>query len=131
MKTINNYLDDLKAKSGSDNKAAELTGIDRTTIANARKRGQISDETAIKIADALGIERAELLIAATIARSHGEVKTAWEKFSKVSGVAASFLVVCLLNGGEIKTNKPSMEEMTTIQLPIICIMRSFMASAQY
>jgi hypothetical protein len=83
MKTINCYLDDLKEKTGSDQASAKMLGIDRSSISNARKRGQIGDETAIKIADLLGVEREEVLIAAAIARSkEGEVKETWVKFAK-------------------------------------------------
>ena len=53
-----------------------------------RSRGKMSDETAIKMADILGIDRNEVLIAAAIARSHGEVKTAWESMAKMAGITA-------------------------------------------
>ena len=96
MKTIIEYLDDLKEKTGSDNKTAIALNIERTTISNIRKRGQMSDETAIKVADLLKIEKTEVLLAATIARSHGEVKTAWENIYKLSGLASG-----VVTGGTI------------------------------
>jgi len=99
MKTIVNYLDDLKAKYGSDNKAAKALNIARETISVVRKRGQLGDEMAIKIADALEIDRTEILIAAAIARSNSEeVKHAWENISKLSGIAASVVFACNLVG---------------------------------
>lgn len=45
MKTPVNYLDDLKAKTGSDYMTAKKSGIDKTTISSIRKRGQMSDRT--------------------------------------------------------------------------------------
>lgn len=97
MKTITQYLDDLKEKFGSDNKAAKALNIARETISVVRKRGQLGDELAIKIADALEIDRKELLIAAAIARSEGEVKKSWENISKLSGIAASVVLSCILS----------------------------------
>ncbi|MDP3876515.1 MAG: hypothetical protein Q8Q50_05995 [Methylobacter sp.] len=82
MKTILNYLDDLKEKNGSDYKTAKLLNITRESVSQIRKRGTVADETAIKIADILKIERTEVLIAAAMARSEGEVKNAWEDVSK-------------------------------------------------
>ncbi len=93
MKSINEYLDELKELTGSDYKSAKELNIDRSTIANIRSRNLISDETALKVADHLKIDRKELLIAAAIARSSGEVKKAWEIISRVSGIAASLFVI--------------------------------------
>lgn len=97
MKTIIEYLDDLKEKYGSDNKAAQAINIARETISVVRKRGQMGDELAIKIADGLGIDRSEVLIAAAIARSEGEVKKSWENISKLTGIAACIAIACVLN----------------------------------
>lgn len=88
MKTINNYFDEAKQKLGSDYKISQAFNVKPSVITMMKKRGQVSDETAIKIADLLEIDRAEVLLAASIARSSGEVKKAWEKISKLSGIAA-------------------------------------------
>jgi hypothetical protein len=96
MKTINEYLDDLKEKSGSDNKSAKLLKMTNTAISHIRRRGQLGEETAIKIADLLGIDRSEILIAAAIARSEGEVKQAWLKTANKIGHAATMIM--MLNG---------------------------------
>lgn len=103
MKTIIDYLDDLKGKNGSDYKTAKLMKTGQTTISNIRSRNQCGDETAIKIADLLGIDRNEVLIAAAIARSEGEVKKTWEKISKMSGIAATVLIACIAtnNAGDL------------------------------
>jgi hypothetical protein len=97
MKTIIEYLDECKEKTGSDYKSAKLMNIDRMTISSIRKRGQMSDETAVKVADLLGVPREEVLIAAAIARSEGEVKDSWVKLYKnVSRAAVVILAVSLL-----------------------------------
>lgn len=96
MKTIVSYLDDLKEKNGSDYKTAKLMKTGQTTISNIRTRNQCGDETAIKIADLLGIDRNEVLIAAAIARSHGEVKKSWESISKMTGIAASIALASVM-----------------------------------
>lgn len=92
MKNLIDYLDDLKNKSGSDYASAKILGIGRPSLSTIRKRGQMADETAIKLAEALEIDKSELLIAASIARSSGEVKTIWENLSKKVGIAASILI---------------------------------------
>jgi len=96
MKTIIDYLDDLKEKNGSDYRTAKLLNIDKSTISNIRSRGQTGDETAIKMADLLGVDRTEVLIAAAIARSEGEVKKSWENISKHMGIAASVTLASAL-----------------------------------
>jgi hypothetical protein len=97
MKTLINYLDDLKEKSGSDYKAAKMLKTNQSTIGMIRTRNKCGDETAIKIADLLGVERDEVLIAAAIARSQGEVKAAWENVYKHIGTAATVMMIALLN----------------------------------
>jgi len=120
MKTIIDYLDDLKAKFGSDNKAANALNIARERISQVRKRGQLGYETAIKIADALEISRDEVLIAAAIARSEGEVKKSWENISKHMGIAASFALASTLALGN------SSVALESIQLPSMYIMLNIM-----
>jgi len=82
MKTIIEYIDDLKEKNGSDYKTAQLLNISKESVSQIRKRGTVADETAIKMADLLGIDEAELLISAAVARSGGRTRTAWERISK-------------------------------------------------
>lgn len=95
MKSINEYFDDLKSKTGSDYATAKALGLNKVTISSARRRGQISDETAIAMADLLGIDQDEMLIAAAIARSEGATKTAWINHAKRFGIAASLAAYTL------------------------------------
>lgn len=120
MKTILNYLDDLKEKNGSDYKTAKLLEITRESVSGIRKRGTVADETAIKMADLLGIDRSEVLIAAAIARSDGEVKKSWENISRLSGIAASVLMACILTSNKAETAGVSSVNHTGI----VYIMRS-------
>lgn len=96
MKTILNYLDDLKEKNGSDYRTAKLLGITKESVSQARRRATVADETAIKMAKLLEIDESEVLIAAAIARSNGAVKTAWENISKRAGIAASLGMLGLI-----------------------------------
>ena len=86
MKDITEYLDLLKEITGSDYQTAIQMLCDRSVISNMRKRNRIDDDNAIKMADLLGIDRCELLMAATIARSSDEVKDVWEQISKRAGI---------------------------------------------
>lgn len=82
MRTPSQYFDLLKEKTGSDYRTAKELGFNVSTISMIRKRELMSDETALKVADYLGLDRSELLIAAAMARSEGETKNAW---SEVAG----------------------------------------------
>lgn len=120
MKKIIEYIDDLKEKNGSDYRTAKLLEVAKETISQIRKRGTVADETAIKMADLLGIDRSEVLIAAAIARSEGEVKKSWENISRLSGIAASVIVACILTSNDAKAGVISNVDHTGV----IYIMRS-------
>jgi len=92
MKSVTNLMDELKKKFGSDYAVSKDLGFDRSAISQIRKTGQCSDETAIKIANALGMDEAEVLLIATMARSKGNVKTAWEKCARIAGYSACFSI---------------------------------------
>lgn len=120
MKTITEYLDELKELTGSDYKSAKELKIDRSTIANIRSRNLISDETAVKVADYLKIDRAELLIAAAIARSNGEIKSAWEKISKAAGIAAAIALSTSIATTPMDTRQTTELSGFTYQVCILC-----------
>jgi plasmid maintenance system antidote protein VapI len=121
MKTVIDYLNDLKEKLGSDYRTAKLMEVDKTTISNIRRRGLMSDETAIKVADLLGIAREEVLISAAIARSEGEVKTTWEKLGRNIRRAALILLTIGISSYE---SKAYADIGLNKDLPVIYIMRS-------
>jgi hypothetical protein len=97
MKTVLNYLDDLKKKTGSDYASAKALNVTKSAISQMRSRGQIADDTAVNIARLLELEEGEVLFAAAIARSEGEVKQAWIRTSRRGGIAASIGAIMLLN----------------------------------
>ena len=86
MKEITEYLDMLKEKTGSDYQTAIQMRCDRAVISKIRKRNRIDDNNAIRMAELLEIDKCELLLAATIARSSDEVKDVWEQISKRAGI---------------------------------------------
>jgi len=126
MKTVNQYFDDLKDKTGSDYATAKALGIGKSSLSMIRTRKQMADETAIKVAELLEIDPSEVLLAAAMARSEGNVKTAWRELAKKAGIAANVLLfVGLASGiGEYRSGGlyPHNE-------PIIYIMRSYMKEA--
>lgn len=99
MKSIICYLDELKEKAGSDYKAAQMLGISKVSVSQIRKRGSMADETAIKLAELIGVDQDEVLLSATLARSDGAVKTAWERISRRAGIAASVALALIMTSG--------------------------------
>lgn len=84
MKELMSYLNDLERKYGGSNKAAKMLGVSKSAVSHMKTRKQMADETALKMAELLEIEPSEILLAATIARSEGNVKKEWEKISRMS-----------------------------------------------
>jgi len=93
MKTIKQYVDDLKEIYGSDYATAKELGIRKECVSIIRKNSRVSDETAVKMAKALGINADEILIAAAIERSKGDVKSAWENVSKKAGIKSNVFLL--------------------------------------
>jgi hypothetical protein len=86
MKNIENYLDDLKGMTGSDYQSAIALKVDRSVISKMRSRSAISDENAVKLAELIGVDAGEVLLAAALARSKGAVKDAWQSVGKRAGI---------------------------------------------
>lgn len=103
MKSIIYYLDKLRDETGSDYKAAQLLEISKVSVSQIRKRGSMSDETALKLAELLKEDQAEVLLAAAMARSEGKVKTAWESIGKRAGIAAMLALGLVVSMPMIKS----------------------------
>jgi len=101
MKNIEKYLDELKEITGSDYQTAKKMGVGKSVISQIRTRKAVSDENAVKMAELLGIDPAEVLIAAAMARSEGAVKAAWESVGKRAGIAASLIMAAMLSNSQI------------------------------
>ncbi len=116
MKTPKDYLDDLKAKYGSDYETAKKLETRQTTISSIRKRDAMSDEVAIKVANLLGIEEDEVLISAAIARNEGPAKLAWINHAKKIGIAASLAFFAVSNGKESNANtlRPGLPDLESV-----------------
>jgi len=90
MKTIENYLNELRDKLGSDYAIAKALGITKQSISVIRKGGGVKDETAIKMARLLEVDELEVMLAAVASRSEGEIKEKWISASKRLGMETQF-----------------------------------------
>ena len=84
MKTISEYLDDAKRKTGSDGKTAELLQVSRQAVSNYRKRESMGAEQAAILAEFLGVDFKAVVAACEVGRDPSR----WEFWSKrVAGFA--------------------------------------------
>ena len=101
MKTTNEYLDEVKTKHSlrSDYALAIKLGTGTSLIVNYRKNnGHFSDTMAVKVAELLGIDPAEVLASANAERSKcPAAKSAWERMARSfsAGAMAIFIGVSL------------------------------------
>jgi len=102
MKTTADYIDALRVKFNldSDFKAMNMLGVKhRQQVSEWRKlHSAFGEELSIKVADALEIDRAEVLLAMQVQKeSNTEIKKLWERIATLSmGVAAALLVAFAL-----------------------------------
>ena len=105
MKTMADYISELLEKHGIDTddrgwqkQAAHLIGISEPTM-SAHQHGRAvdwSEKSAIKIADELGVSRAEVLLCAQMERAKDEdVRKAWEAARRKLGSAAAGLMLAV------------------------------------
>lgn len=86
----------------SDNELAQLLGITRQSINGIKKGGGISDEITIKIAEITKRDLAEVLLIREIQGEQNEkIRKAWEKISRLSGIAASVILAVLITAQNI------------------------------
>lgn len=101
MKTCIDYLDAVKAKKhfSSDYQLAKFLGETQSRLSNYRHRNTaFDDEMAFKVAQVLGIDPVEIIIAANLQRAkRPEQKEFWQRMSKQLGawLAAAALGVAL------------------------------------
>lgn len=94
MKTTADYLDAVAARLGgaSDYRVAMTLGVTPAAVCNWRKgRDSIGDDAALKVAELIGVEAAEIMIVAKAERAkNAAVKEAWESaYRALRGIAAS------------------------------------------
>lgn len=86
MKTITQWLDLAKEKSGSDYATAKEIGITRQALSKVRNQRTMHNNTALKLAEFLGVNPLEI-IASMESERHPEVERNWQKW-----VAASLII---------------------------------------
>lgn len=79
MKTIVDYLDEAKEKTGSDYKTAQVLDVTRQYVSKMRAGKGVSNEAAVKLAGILSIDPMEI-IAAAEANKHPEKADFWGKW---------------------------------------------------
>lgn len=97
MKTTIDYLDKIKEKHklSSDYKLAKYLGLTTTAIGYYRKKKSTMDDyTALKVAEALGIDPMEVIAMANAERTKSpEVKKAWERIATRTAHAAMLILL--------------------------------------
>ncbi|TAJ76118.1 MAG: hypothetical protein EPO42_13340 [Gallionellaceae bacterium] len=102
MKTTADYIDALRVKFNvdSDFKAMNRLGVNhRQQVSQWRKlHGAFGEELSIKVADALEIDRAEVLLAMQAQKeSNQEIRKLWERIATLAiGVTAALSVFAVL-----------------------------------
>jgi hypothetical protein len=104
MKTTADFLDELQRKLGveSDYALGKLMGMQRQHVSHYRTlKTTFDDEKCIKIAEILGADAAEIILAMHYQRAkQPEVKAVWERMAMnigaVGAVAACALIVLAL-----------------------------------
>lgn len=98
LKTTADYIDALRVKLNvdSDYKAMNALGVKhRQQVSQWRKlHGSFDEHLSLKVADALGIDRAEVLLAMQVQReSDVELKLLWQRIATLSAAHAGMLTV--------------------------------------
>jgi len=97
MNTSTDYLDAVKLKTGaaSDYAVAKQLSVTKQTISRWRKKEDfLSDQSAIKVAEILGIDSGIVIAAVHAERAKNETeKAAWTSiFEKLGGLAAGVVM---------------------------------------
>lgn len=105
MKTLTDYLEEIKAKKGfkKDVELADFLGIKRASLSVMKNGGGASQETAERIAEGANVALEEVWLASLIQKEQNpKFKNVLERISKLSGLAASILMTCILVGYNAK-----------------------------
>ncbi|HEY8034250.1 MAG TPA: helix-turn-helix domain-containing protein [Methylobacter sp.] len=87
----------------SDNELAEFLGVKRQSINGIKKGGGFSNDIAIKVAEITKRSLSEILIIREIQGEQNEkIRKAWENISKLSGIAASVAMACILSSSDVE-----------------------------
>ena len=113
MKTLNDYFDIAKRKTGSDRQTAIRMGIAANRISMARKDGYMSNEFCVKLAQVAGVEPMQVIAAAEIKKNPGKAEF-WSRWD-----AASVVMCALLTGGILLPNQSHAETSSTNNIYIM------------
>ena len=83
MKTLENWLDEAKVKSGSDYMTAKNMNVTRQAISHARKKNALSNETARKLAEFLDTSPLNIIASVEVDKKPESEKN-WSKW--VAGI---------------------------------------------
>jgi len=105
----------------SDNELAQFLKITRQSINGIKKGGGFNDEIAIKVAEITKRDLAEILLIREIQGEQNEkIRNAWERISKMTGIAASVLLAILItlpNIGYLDIKSGNYQEYTLCAVP--------------
>ncbi|MGZ4977155.1 MAG: helix-turn-helix domain-containing protein [Methylobacter sp.] len=105
MKTLTEYLDLIKSKKGfeKDRQLAEFLGITKASLSIMKSGGGASQETAERIAEGAGVALEEVWLASLIQKEQNpKFKHVLENISRMSGIAASVAIACILTNFQIE-----------------------------
>ncbi|MGZ5009679.1 MAG: hypothetical protein ACXV74_01820 [Methylobacter sp.] len=125
MKTLTDYLELIKDKKGfeTDVELANYLGIKRASLSVMKSGGGASQETAEKIAAGAGVTLEEVWLASLIQKEQNpKFKHVLENISKLSGIAASVAIACVLTTNDAEAAGLSKSQ----SLNTLYIMRSLM-----
>lgn len=100
MKTLNDYLEICKEEKGLKNDAelAKYLGMTRASLSIIKAGGGVSQKTAEKLATGAKVALEEIWLASLIQKEQNpRFKAVLENISKLSGIAASVLIACILS----------------------------------
>jgi len=118
MKLLTDYLDDAKAKSGSDYATAKRLGVTKQAISAARISRGMNVENCTKLAMFLGVDPMAVIAAGEIEK-HPEKAQFWGRW-----VAASVALVTILSVGVLSQGADIYTNPEILSLPVIYIMRN-------
>lgn len=83
MKKLDYYFDEAKKITGSDYKTAQRVGLSRSGVSLARKKGNISNEIARKLAEIINVSPLDVIAAAEVTKAPEKEKD-WMKWAAAS-----------------------------------------------
>lgn len=100
LMTTLELLDELKSlnNNASDYRAAQIIGVKPQTVSKWRTQGSIpDDDTAVRVADALGVQPEYVLACVHAERCKTpQARSAWLHIAAAFGTAAAFVFIAII-----------------------------------